>query len=85
MLQPISVVQGHWESIGVDFITDLPYSLRGNDGIVTIVDHFPKRAHQLPCVMTIDTVGFAQLFLEAILRLHGVPWEFLSDSNTSFK
>jgi hypothetical protein len=53
--------------MGVDFITDMPTSLKGNDCIVTFVDHFSKNAHWMPCAKTIDTVEFAQLCFEAII------------------
>jgi len=73
LLKPLPVVQGRWKCVGAHFITDVPISLRENDRIVTFVDHFCKWAHWIPCTKTIDAVEFAQLFLEAIIWLHGVP------------
>jgi hypothetical protein len=84
LLKPLPVARGRWERMGDDFITDVPTSLRGNNCIVTVVDHFSKWAHCLPCAKTIDTVEFAQLFLEAIIRLHSVPREIVSNTDTRF-
>jgi hypothetical protein len=68
----------------VDFITDVPMSARGNNCIITFVDHFSQQAHWIPCTKTIDAAGFAQLFLEAILQIHGVPREIVSDRDACF-
>ena len=84
LLKPLPVARGRWERVGVDFITDVPTSSRGNDCIVTFVDHFSKRAHWMPCAKTIDAAEFAQLYLEAIIRLHGVPREIVSDRDARF-
>jgi len=54
MLKPLPVAQGRWERVGVDSITDVPTSLRGNDCIVTFVDHDSKQAHWMPYTKTID-------------------------------
>jgi len=84
LLKPLPVAQGRWEPMGVDFGTDLPTSFRGNDCIVIFVDHFLKRVHWMPCTKTIDAAEFAHLFLEAIIPLHGVPREIVSDRDTHF-
>lgn len=84
MLKPLPVAQGHWEHVGVDSITDVPTSFRGNDCIVTFVDHDSKQAHWMPYTKTIDAAYFAQLFFEAITPLHGGPREIVSDGDTCF-
>jgi len=38
----------------------------------------------MPCTKTIDAAEFAHVFLEAIIRLHGVPREIVSDRDTRF-
>jgi hypothetical protein len=70
--------------MGIDFITDLPTSMRGNDCIVTFVVHFSKWAHWLPCTKTIDTAEFAQLYLEVIIRHYSVPQAIVSDRDACF-
>lgn len=83
-LKPLPTAWGRWEQIGVDYISDLPTSLRGNDSIVTFLDHFSKQAHWIPCTETIDSTEFAQAFLLAIIGLHGAPQEIVKECNTCF-
>jgi len=45
LLQPLPIARGHWQRIGIDFITDLPISGNGHDCIVTFLHHMTKRAH----------------------------------------
>jgi hypothetical protein len=84
LLKPLPVARGCWERVGVDFITDVTTSFRGNNCIVTFVDHFSKRVPWMPCTKTIDAAEFAQLFLEAIIQLHGVPREIVSNRDMCF-
>jgi hypothetical protein len=67
LLKLLPVAQGRWERVGVDFITDVLICFRGNNCIVTSVDHFAKRVHWMLCTKTIDSKEFEQLFLEAII------------------
>jgi hypothetical protein len=84
VLKPLTVAQGRWERVGVDFIIDVPTSLKENNCIVTIVDHFSKRAHWMPCTQTINAAEFALQYLKDIIRLHGVPREIVSDRDARF-
>jgi hypothetical protein len=84
LLQPLPIAKGHWQRISIDFITDLPTSRNGNDCIVTFVDHMTKRAHWRACNKTIDTPAFARMFIDDIVRLHGVPQEVVSDRDVGF-
>jgi hypothetical protein len=56
----LAVARGRWERVGLDVITDVLTSFRGNDCIVIFVDHFSKRIHWMPCTKTIDPTEFAQ-------------------------
>jgi hypothetical protein len=44
LLQPLPILAYKWESISMDFITDLP-KVQGKDGIFVIVDRLTKFAH----------------------------------------
>jgi hypothetical protein len=85
LLRPLPIASRRWERIGVDFIVDLPETTSGNDCIVTFVDHLTKRAHWRPCKKTLDAAGFAQLFVDEIVRLHGMPSEIVSDRDVRFQ
>ncbi|MBJ4073146.1 hypothetical protein JGD38_25985, partial [Salmonella enterica subsp. enterica serovar Corvallis] len=48
LLQPLLIPEWKWDSIGMDFITGLPRSPKGNDAIWVIIDRLTKVAHFLP-------------------------------------
>jgi len=39
-LKPLPVAQGDWEDVGVDVMAEVPISLRGNNCIMTFMDHY---------------------------------------------
>ena len=78
-LQPLPVPDRPWESIAMDFITDLPRSKNGNDAIWTIIDRFSKQAHFLPVKKTIKADHMARIFLAQIFKHHGMPKIIISD------
>ena len=84
LLQPLPIAKGHWRKISIDFITDLPTSENGHDCIVTFVDHMTKRAHWRASKKTIDAPAFTHMFIDDIVRLHGVPQEVVSDRDVHF-
>jgi hypothetical protein len=45
LLQPLLVPEWKWEEIGMDFVTGLPQTQKGNDSIWVIIDHLTKVAH----------------------------------------
>jgi hypothetical protein len=85
LLQPLPIANGRWERVGVDFITDFPESASGNDCVVTFVDYLTKRVHWRACKKSLDAAGFASLFIDNVIRLHGVPKEVVSDRDVRFQ
>ena len=68
----------------MDLITNLPSS-RGNDAILTIVDHGCTRAVLfLPCKTTISGKGVATLYHENVYRWFGLPTKIISDRDPRF-
>ena len=57
----------------------LPVSQRGIDAIWVIVDQLTKLAHFLPMRMTYLMEKLAQLYVNEIVRLHGMPLTIVSD------
>jgi len=84
LLQPLHIAKGHWERIGIDFITTQPILGNVHNCIVTFVDHIPKRPHCAACRKTIDASAFARIFIEDIVCLDRVPEEVVSDRNEHF-
>ena len=68
----------------MDFIVGLPRTQRGYDSIWVIVDRLTKVAHFLPVKTTYIGARLAELYMERIVCLHGVPKKIVSDRGTQF-
>ena len=73
-----------WESIAMDFITKLPRTTRGHDSIWVIVDRLTKSAHFLPIRETHSVEKLARIYVDEIVRRHGVPLDIISDRDSRF-
>ena len=78
LMQWIEIPQWKWEDITMDFITGLSRSFRGNDSIWVIVDRFSKIAHFLAIKKKQSVESLAHLYVENIVRLHGVLKSIIS-------
>ena len=83
LLQPLPVPEGPWQSIGYDYIPDLPVS-HGKNNIFTVVDLHTKMAHFAPCTTRVTASDTADLLIQNVVRLHGVPQRTVSDRGTQF-
>ena len=83
-LQPLSIPSWKWEDISMDFIVGLPKTSKGYDSIWVIVDRLTKSAHFLPVKTTHTAKQYAQLYMDHIVSLHGVPKIIISDRGTQF-
>jgi len=83
-LQPLPVPSGKWSDVTVDMITDLPPSAEGYDAILVFVDRLTKMTHFVPTHKTLDSVGFCQLLMANVCRLHGWPRRLVSDRGSIF-
>ena len=68
----------------MDFIVGLPRTQKGYDSIWVVVDRLTKSAHFLPVKTTYLTKQYAELYINRILCLHGVPKTIISDRGTQF-
>ena len=84
LLQQLKILEWKWDSVGMDFITGLPTSSRGNDSIRVIVDRLSKVAHFLPVKTTYQSSKLAELYIARIVSLHRVPKNIVSDQGTRF-
>jgi hypothetical protein len=69
---PLPVPIRPWDSVSMDFITNLP-NADGYDAILTVVCTLSKMAHFIPCTSTVNSRQLANLFLDNVYRLHGLP------------
>jgi hypothetical protein len=84
MLQPLSIPSWKWEDIGMDFIVGLPNTSQKHDSIWVIVDRLTKTAHFLPVHTTYTARKYAEIYLDQIVRLHGIPKTIISDRGAQF-
>ena len=68
----------------MDFVTGLPRTRRHHDAIWVIVDRLTKSAHFLPVSNDDPLDKLAHLYVEEIIRLHGVPISIVSDRDPRF-
>ena len=68
----------------MDFIVGLPKTPNGHDSIWVIIDGLTKVAHFIPVRTNYKGNKLAQLYIDNILRLHGVPSRIILDRGTQF-
>lgn len=83
LLHPLPVPKRPWSHIAVDFVTGLPPSA-GNTTILTIVDRFSKAVHYLPLPKLPTATETANLLIQHVYRLHGIPSDIVSDRGPQF-
>ena len=83
LLQPLPIAPHPWFSISMDLITDLPQT-DGFDSILVVVDQFSKMAHFIPCKKTLTSTRLAELFIEHIVCIHGIPNNIILDRGPQF-
>ena len=81
-LLPIPVWK--WEKITMDFVTGLPRTQRQHDAIWVIVDRLTKIAHFLPINVEDSLEKLVELYVDEIVRLHGVTVSIVSDQDPMF-
>lgn len=83
-LQPLPIPSWKWEDISMDFIVGLPLTSQRYDSIWVIVDRLTKSAYFLPVCTTHTVKQYAELYLDRIVSLHGVPKTIISDRGVQF-
>ena len=84
LLHPLEVPEAPWSDVSMDWITDLPRTARGHTSILVFVCKLTKMVHFCPTTDTATAQGWAQLFLEHVVRLHGLPRKLISDRDARF-
>ncbi|THH01490.1 hypothetical protein EW145_g6904 [Phellinidium pouzarii] len=73
-----------FQSVSIDFITDLPLS-NSFDSLMVIVDHDSSKGIVLcPCNKTIDALGTALLYHQNVYRRFGLPKRIISNRGPQF-
>jgi hypothetical protein len=73
LLQPLPIPEWKWEEIGMDFVTGLPRSRKGNDSIWVIIDRLTKVAHFVPVKTTFEVRNVFTSVLGLVFVSHLSP------------
>ena len=79
LLKPLSVPSSKWQSISVDWLDGLPVTPNGFDSVFVVIDRATLMVHLIPTSKATSARDVAQIFMDNIIRLHGVPRVIHSD------
>ncbi|GKD62929.1 putative mitochondrial protein, partial [Tanacetum coccineum] len=82
-LQPLLIPEKVWSEISMNFITGLPKS-QGKSVILVVVDRLSKYAHFMALSHPYTASSVAQVFLDSVYKLHGLPSLIMSDRDAVF-
>lgn len=83
LLCPLPVPSRPWEDLSLDFIGGLP-AIRGHTVILVVVDRFSKGVHLGKLWPNYTAVTVANLFMEIVGKLHGMPRSLVLDRDPLF-
>ena len=84
MTQDIDTPTWKWEVINMDFIMVLPQTRIHHDSIWVIVDIMIKSSHFLAVKTIYSSNDYSKLYINEIVRLHGVSSSIISDRGSWF-
>ncbi len=84
LLQPLPIPIQKWSQVSMDFIVQLTRTRRGYDAIIVVVDKLTKMAHFIPTTTNVSATQVATLFMNEIVRYHGLPSSIVSDRDARF-
>lgn len=85
LLQPLDIPEWKWDGIAMDFVTALPKTQKNHDAIWVIIDRLTKSAHFIPINQTFSLERLAQIYVNEIFRLHGIPTSIVSERDPRFR
>ena len=84
LLQSLDIPGKRWGTVSLDLITQLPVTRSGHDAIIVMVDKFSKMVHYAATTTKCTTEQVARIFLDTVVRLHGIPKYIISDRDPRF-
>ncbi len=87
-LQSLPIPTHRWKDLSIDFVTGLPVSTdwKGEtyDLILVIVNRLTKMVHYKPVKVTIDAPGLGEVFIDVVVRHHGLPDFIVTERGSIF-
>ena len=84
LLNPLPIPQWKWDNITMDFVFCFPLTQKKYDYVWVIVDKWTKSAHFLPVRLDYSMDRLAELYVNEIFSLHGIPISILYDRDPWF-
>ncbi|MCI49420.1 retrotransposon protein, partial [Trifolium medium] len=73
-----------WDSIAMDFVSGLTKTSKGHAVIWVVVDRLTKSAHFIAINTGMLIPKLAEIYIEQVVRLHGIPSSIVSDRDPRF-
>ena len=83
LLHSLPIPDRPWQSIGMDFVGPLPQS-KGFDYLFVVIDRLTSMVRLIPTTVKITASQLSWLFVNEVVKLHGVPESIVSDRDTKF-
>ena len=79
LLQSLDIPDCLWQSVSMDFITQLPETKQGYDALFVVVDRLSKMVVLIPTHTKVTAAGAATLYFEHVFKNFGMPESIVSD------
>ena len=84
LLQSLPIPEQKWQSVSMDFIIELPLTIRGHTDIVVFVDQLTKMVRLTPLRTDFSASNVIDLLISQVFRHHGLPTKLVTDRDTRF-
>ena len=85
LLNPIPIPQWKWDNIAMDFVFGLLLKQKKHDSIWVIIDRLTKSIYFIPVKIDYSMDRLVELYVDEIVRMHGVPLSIVLDRDPIFK
>ena len=83
LLSPLSIPSRPWSHVSMDWITNIPPS-HYHDAILVVVCRLTKMSIFIKTTKSMPAPDVAALFVEYVIRIHGLPSNIVSDRDPIF-